>query len=280
MAHDNHDGHHITPLRLLVGVLVVLLVLTALTVYTAINWNLGAMGNTLLAIAIATVKATLVCMYFMHLRYDNQMYTAALVTCVGLVLLFLGISIGDIATRGAIDPVKTQLVTPIPNNVADAKFLAKGGESVQAGRTVFMNTCAGCHTATGGGGPLGANLLSSKFIASHNDDQLVEYITTGRDRNDPDNRLGMVMPPKGGNPSLTEDQLHQVVDYIRAIRERHAYQASHFTAGRESHGAASADPGLEDFSSHDTHSDDGSGGDHAEDHSGDHADDPAPAADH
>lgn len=250
MAHHDHDGHHITPLRVLVGVLVVLLVLTALTVYTAINWNLGVMGNTLLAIAIATVKATLVCMYFMHLRHDNQMYTAALVTCIGLVLLFIGASIGDIATRDRIDPIRAQLVNPMPNNVAERAFLANASEQVRAGREVFMSTCSACHTSTGAGGPLGANLLSSRFIAERTADQLVEYIKAGRSLDDPHNRIGMVMPAMGGNPNLSDEQLYAVVAYIGAMRERFRHQAGHFTAGRESHGAHSVDPGLEDLSGH------------------------------
>src|SRR5688572_5575223 len=70
---DDHDHGlaHTTPLSLLFGVLGALLVLTIITVaVTAVD--LGANGNLWVAMIIATIKAALVCVFFMHLAWDQR----------------------------------------------------------------------------------------------------------------------------------------------------------------------------------------------------------------
>jgi cytochrome c oxidase subunit 4 len=89
MAHDAHADSvgHVVPLWLLVGVLAALLALTVLTV--AITWyDLGWL-NLAAALAIATVKATLVLLYFMHLRWDRPFNAIVLVLSLVLVMLFV-----------------------------------------------------------------------------------------------------------------------------------------------------------------------------------------------
>lgn len=111
--HD-HDGHHVTPWQLLFGILLVLLFLTFLTVVSAQaeTWLIGLgvhishFWNVVIAMSIALVKATLVCMYFMHLKHDNPLNTMILLTTLfvfGLFLLFTGI---DIYERDAINKFK------------------------------------------------------------------------------------------------------------------------------------------------------------------------------
>src|SRR5262249_10828407 len=70
-AHGHADGHdhglaHTTPVSLLFGILAALLVLTVFTV-TVTSVDLGQQGNLIVAMLIATVKAALVCTFFMHL---------------------------------------------------------------------------------------------------------------------------------------------------------------------------------------------------------------------
>ena len=92
-AHD-HPGH-VVPLRLLVGVLAVLLFLTFITV--AVTWvDLGAF-NLVVAMLIATVKASLVLLYFMHLRWDRPFNAVVLISSLVLVMLFIVFSLIDSA---------------------------------------------------------------------------------------------------------------------------------------------------------------------------------------
>lgn len=66
-----------------------LLALTAATVLVSYV-NLG-MGNVVAALAIASLKASLVALYFMHLRYENRLVWAfALVPLFFLALIVCG----------------------------------------------------------------------------------------------------------------------------------------------------------------------------------------------
>lgn len=96
-AHD-HGGHdhfaHTSPMSLLVGVLIALVLLTILTVgVTAID--LGAQGNFIVAMIIATVKAALVMGYFMHMVWDNKFNVVAFTSSFLFVLLFLAMALTD-----------------------------------------------------------------------------------------------------------------------------------------------------------------------------------------
>ncbi|CAM2066109.1 Cytochrome C oxidase subunit IV family protein [Sulfidibacter corallicola] len=75
MAHHDHheEGHmgHIQSKKVYHGVILALVVLTAVTVAAA-QLDLGALGNDLLAVAIATVKASLVITFFMHGKYEDK----------------------------------------------------------------------------------------------------------------------------------------------------------------------------------------------------------------
>ena len=97
--HADHDFHpevgHVVPLPLLFGVLGALLVLTFATV--AITWvDLGRF-NLLAALAIATVKGSLVLLYFMHLRWDRPFNAVVMVFTLALVALFIGFCLIDSA---------------------------------------------------------------------------------------------------------------------------------------------------------------------------------------
>jgi cytochrome c oxidase subunit 4 len=106
-AHDDHghgaaahgDGHdhglaHTTPVWLLFSILGALLVLTVLTV-TVTSVDLGAQGNLIVAMVIATVKAALVVTFFMHLLWDKKFNLVLFLTSVLFLILFLSMSSTD-----------------------------------------------------------------------------------------------------------------------------------------------------------------------------------------
>lgn len=84
---------HVVPGRVLLAVWGGLLVLTALT-YAATWVDLGG-GNLWLALGIATVKASLVALWFMHLRYDRPFLGVVFLAALLFVLLFAGIALID-----------------------------------------------------------------------------------------------------------------------------------------------------------------------------------------
>ena len=92
-THDEHEIAHVMPLPVLLAVFAALMVLTFLTV--AATWiNLGWF-NLPIAMGIATVKATLVALYFMHLRYDSPINGLALLTALFFVAVFILITLLD-----------------------------------------------------------------------------------------------------------------------------------------------------------------------------------------
>ena len=90
----------------------------------------------------------------------------------------------------------------------------------QHGKELFGMTCIACHGPTGTGIPnLGANLRESKFVAAHTDDELLAFIKKGRQPGEPNSVLGLTMPPKGGNPALDDNGIHDIIAFIRTLQE-------------------------------------------------------------
>ena len=89
---------------------------------------------------------------------------------------------------------------------------------VAAGEATFASTCASCHGADARGlEGLGKDLHNNAFVDGLNDDELVAFLEQGRSAGDPANETGIDMPPKGGNPSLTEQDLYDVAAYLRTL---------------------------------------------------------------
>jgi cytochrome c oxidase subunit 4 len=84
---------HVADPRVLVAVFAALMVLTAVTVAVS-YFNFGSL-NLFVAMGVATVKAALVAMYFMHLRYDNPLYAVFFLIGVAFLGLFLSITLLD-----------------------------------------------------------------------------------------------------------------------------------------------------------------------------------------
>lgn len=92
---SGHEEH--IPLKVYFNVLFALLILTVITVAAA-RVDFGSL-NTIIALAIASVKATLVLGYFMHLKYDDKIYWVIFGTSVFFLIVLYFFSELDIVTR-------------------------------------------------------------------------------------------------------------------------------------------------------------------------------------
>lgn len=93
-------------------------------------------------------------------------------------------------------------------------------EQIANGEKLFVGTCSACHGTDAKGLPnLGKDLTNSSFIQEKTDEELVAYTNAGRAVDDPLNTTGIAMPPKGGNPALTDAQILDIVAYIRTFYE-------------------------------------------------------------
>lgn len=95
---EHHGVGHVVPLRILILNGAALLVLTWLTVFVA-NFDFAAHNiyemNIIIALAIAVVKAALVCLFFMHLWWDRPFNSFVLVGSIAFVALFMALAMLD-----------------------------------------------------------------------------------------------------------------------------------------------------------------------------------------
>lgn len=115
-----------------------------------------------------------------------------------------------------------------PVSVEPWNIKARGGEgggtaielTEHPGYDLFVASCAACHGqgAEGIEGQ-GLPLVTSGYVRGTSDEELIKFIKRGRPMWDPSNTTGLDMPPKGGNPAITDDQLQQIIDYIRALQK-------------------------------------------------------------
>src|ERR1700733_14148179 len=113
MAADSHhpDAHahpddgavhvHIASLQFYVGIFAALVALTILTVKVS-YYDFGP-ANIVIAILIATGKASLVATFFMHLRHDKLFNTLAFLSAFVFLGVFLLLTYDDLGNRARID---------------------------------------------------------------------------------------------------------------------------------------------------------------------------------
>jgi cytochrome c oxidase subunit IV len=94
--HEEHTGH-VVPIVVYAAVFITLLVLTGLTVLAA-RYDLGE-WSTIVAVGIAIVKATLVVLYFMHLRYSGRVTWVVVITGFFWLGIFLVLTLSDYFSR-------------------------------------------------------------------------------------------------------------------------------------------------------------------------------------
>ena len=96
-SHHGEHGPHIVPMRVYFSVISCLFIFTAITVAVGFL-ELGAL-NTPVAIAIAIFKATLVVLFFMHVRYNTPLMWVFAGAGFFWLLILLALTMQDYVTR-------------------------------------------------------------------------------------------------------------------------------------------------------------------------------------
>lgn len=104
-GHDAHGygPHHVTSSKVFFNVLVTLLFLTVITV-AASRVDFGA-ANLLIAMLIASVKASLVIAIFMHVKWDTAINKIVFLSSFLFLSLLMIFTLSDQATRGRSNPI-------------------------------------------------------------------------------------------------------------------------------------------------------------------------------
>jgi cytochrome c oxidase subunit IV len=91
-------SEHIVSVRVYITIFLALLVGTALTVAAAF-FDFPWRFNTIVALTIATVKATLVVLYFMHVRYSTRLIWVIVASALFWMALLFAFTLSDYYTR-------------------------------------------------------------------------------------------------------------------------------------------------------------------------------------
>jgi cytochrome c oxidase subunit IV len=92
-------SEHIVPVRIYLTIFAALLAGTALTVVAAFvdfPWQF----NTIVALTIAVTKATLVVLYFMHVRYSPRLIWVIVAAALFWMGILFALTFSDYFTRG------------------------------------------------------------------------------------------------------------------------------------------------------------------------------------
>lgn len=92
-------SEHVLPIRTYVLTFIVLMALMVLTAFLS-TVPMGRELNTVVALFIAAVKATLVLLFFMHLKYESYVLsTVVFVAGLFWLLIFFGLTMVDYLSR-------------------------------------------------------------------------------------------------------------------------------------------------------------------------------------
>ena len=89
---------HVVPQRTYFIIFALLIALTGLTTWAA-AWDIASPWNTVVALAIAITKASLVILFFMHVKYSSNLTRVTVVTSIFWLVILIALTLSDILTR-------------------------------------------------------------------------------------------------------------------------------------------------------------------------------------
>lgn len=95
--HHAASSHHILPVRVYIAIFLALMVLTVITVFVAFL-DLGRL-NDVVAMAVAVTKASLVILYFMHVRYSDGLTAFWVIGGFAFLAILIIFTMSDYLTR-------------------------------------------------------------------------------------------------------------------------------------------------------------------------------------
>ncbi len=115
------------------------------------------------------------------------------------------------AARFGAQPTRRDDSISVPGDPGDEETPARRG------RRLYVATCSSCHGMRGQGLPgHGKDLRISEVVAGPNGD-LIRLIADGRPSTDPANSTRVAMPPRGGNPLLSDADVAAIAEHVRGL---------------------------------------------------------------
>ncbi len=143
----------------------------------------------------------------------------------------------------------TETVVEVPTQAAEPQTVAAAmpvysEADIAAGQQNYTAVCSACHGmdlhgVTG----LGKSLIDSEFALGLTDEELLAFVIVGRMPWDPGNTTGIAMPARG-NGMLTDEQLTQVIAYIRTQQAAAGHIPVPYQSGAAQAGASAQVPAV------------------------------------
>lgn len=147
----------------------------------------------------------------------KNIHVYAVTVILSLIITGFSVSCGGGGKESQSKESETQAQKTVSSQAKTTR--AEFTPDLDKGKQLFLQVCAACHGPDAKGLPnLGRDLTNSKFIAEKNDQELLEFVKVGRSPTDPLNTTGIPMPPKGGNPALTDEDILHIIAYIRTLQ--------------------------------------------------------------
>lgn len=96
--------------------------------------------------------------------------------------------------------------------VEDSQFIQFSNKNLEKGRSVWMDNCKNCHAYGAAGAPIPMQQEDWKGRVEKKTSVLYDHAINGFFG--PDDSM---MPERGGNPDLSDEQVKQAVDYMVAL---------------------------------------------------------------
>lgn len=153
-------NHHLTDhKKTYIAVFIILLILTAITLKVAYH-DYGVL-NIVVAMGVATIKGSLVCLFFMHLKYDKRLNQVVFISAFVFLALFVGLTASDEWFRPVEIPAKVHAIEPPAGSEGTLmeKLRVATPEQIAKGKEIYAAQCGICHGPLGkGDGPAAASL--------------------------------------------------------------------------------------------------------------------------
>lgn len=129
--HDDGAVHaHVSSVPFYAAIFMGLLFLTGLTVGQSYV-DLGKL-NLAAVVIIASMKASLVLLFFMHLRHDAKFNGLMIVGCIGFIGIFFAYTFNDVGHRGEFDGDSSVWVNPRTGEIAPGSMEPRKAEPEHA----------------------------------------------------------------------------------------------------------------------------------------------------
>ena len=196
---------HISPKSTYYAIFGALMALTALTVYVAFQ-HLGWL-NFPVAISIALIKASLVVLFFMHVKYSSKLTKLLVASTFFFLAALFGLTMTDYMSRGWFTSPRGTTTAGMLPKLEAAELPAASEQALANPQPLFEATCGSCHSFTTKTAPTLAEINQLYGSDAQRVDKVVTWAKAPQ-------RKRMRFEPMPSFAHLGDARLHALANYM------------------------------------------------------------------